>query len=190
MLKVLGISGSPRINGNSETLLNKTLDGANDSGAVIDKIFLRDYKISPCRECGGCNKTGKCVVNDDMQKLYPKLFNNNIIILASPIFFVGLSAQTKAFIDRFQCQWVAKFRLENVPWDQNSVRKGIFISVCGSNFSFMFKSAKYTVKAFFNTLDFKFEGELLLKNMDEKGDIAKNSEALQKAYDLGQSIIK
>lgn len=187
MVKVLGISGSPRKNGNSETLLDKTLEAVVSKGYEIEKIRLNELKITPCQECGGCDFTGKCIIDDDMQKIYPKLFSCNALILSSPIFFAGLTAQTKAFIDRCQCLWVAKYILKKVLWDTN--RKGAFISVCGSDFSYMFKGAKYTVKAIFNTLDFSFEGELLLKNIDECGDINTNSKALQSAFELGTSIV-
>lgn len=190
MIKILGISGSPRKNGNSETLLDNALEGALSKGAEIEKICLRDFEIAPCQECGGCDTTGKCVVDDDMQKIYPKLFDCGRLILASPIFFVGLTAQTKAFIDRCQCLWVAKYRLKKVPWVTNIKRKAIFISVCGSNFPYMFEGAKYTVKAFFNTLDFSYEAELFFRNIDEKGDIKKNAAALQKAFELGTNIVK
>lgn len=187
---VLGICGSPRKNGNSETLLNKVLEGAKSKGLEIEKICLSELEIALCQECGGCDLTGKCVIDDDMQKIYPKLFKCDMLLLASPIFFMGLTAQTKAFIDRCQCLWVAKYKLKKVPWDRENKRKGVFISVCGSNFSNMFESAKYTVKAFFNTLDFSYENELFFRNMDKKGDILNNSKALQTAFELGISITK
>ena len=67
--KVLGIYGSPRKRGNTDQLLDKALEGARSAGAETHGIHVRDLKMSGCIECGGCDKTGKCVVKDDMQKI-------------------------------------------------------------------------------------------------------------------------
>ena len=104
-MNVLGIYGSPRKGGNSDQLLDKTLEGAESKGADISRIHACDLKINGCRECGGCDKTGICVVKDDMQSVYPLLEKADIIFLASPIFFYGIPAQAKALIDRSQACW-------------------------------------------------------------------------------------
>ncbi len=82
-MKLLGIYGSPRKGGNSDFLLNEALKGAESLGAEIHAIRSFDLTISGCRECGGCDKTGKCVVRDDMDSVYPQLVESEVIILAS-----------------------------------------------------------------------------------------------------------
>ena len=104
-MKVLGIYGSPRRNGNSSILLDEALKGAGEMGAKVSTIRVIDLDITGCRECGGCDRTGKCVVVDEMQKIYPLLDYANTIIVASPIFFYGFPAQLKALVDRCQAEW-------------------------------------------------------------------------------------
>ena len=111
-MKVLGIYGSPRKGGNSDQLLDKALEGARSAGAETSTVYARDLKMVGCLECGGCNHTGECVVEDDMQAIYPLLEEAEVIFLASPIFFYGVTAQVKALIDRTQALW-SKKRLEN-----------------------------------------------------------------------------
>ena len=101
-MDVLVFLGSPRKKGNSEILTEALLEGVRGEGGMPEIIRLCDLKISPCISCGGCDKTGKCVVEDDMTPLYEKIISTDKIILASPIFFYGITAQAKAFIDRTQ----------------------------------------------------------------------------------------
>ncbi|MFH1491579.1 MAG: flavodoxin family protein, partial [Pseudomonadota bacterium] len=70
-MKVLGIYGSPRKKGNTDQLLDRALEGAEAEGAEVTRVYARDLKMSGCIECGGCDKTGQCVVKDDMQTVYP-----------------------------------------------------------------------------------------------------------------------
>src|SRR3989338_614183 len=106
---VLGINGSPRIGGNTNLLLDKALEGAKNKGAKIEKVILNKLKIVPCQECEVVRDDGTCKIEDDFQPLYDKIKKADAIILASPIFFGSLSAQTKIMIDRFQCYWRYKY---------------------------------------------------------------------------------
>jgi multimeric flavodoxin WrbA len=117
--------GSPRYGGNSDMLLDSALKGAKEGGANIEKIRICDLKISPCIECHGCDDTGKCIVDDGMQTLYPKLVETDRLFLASPIFFMGVSAQTKALVDRCQCIWVRKYILKQIIGKGREYRKGL-----------------------------------------------------------------
>ena len=104
-MKVLGVYGSPRKGGNTDQLLDKALEGAQSAGAEISRVYARDLKMCGCMECGGCDETGKCVVKDDMQDVYPLLQAADVIFLATPIFFYGISAQAKSIVDRCQAMW-------------------------------------------------------------------------------------
>jgi len=92
---VLALCGSPRAGGNTELLVDSCLKGVEAGGVPGEKICLNELHISPCQECGGCQRTGWCVVQDDMQKVYQRLQQAKGVILASPIFFGSLTAQTK-----------------------------------------------------------------------------------------------
>ena len=108
-MKVLGILGSPRRGGNSETLLKAFLQGAAAGGAEVEEVLLRDLKISPCLEIYHCFKDGTCPIKDDMRELYGKLLAADVVVLATPVFFYGVSAQAKTMIDRTQALWARRY---------------------------------------------------------------------------------
>ncbi|MFN3966881.1 MAG: flavodoxin family protein, partial [Endomicrobiia bacterium] len=111
-MKLLAIYGSPRENGNSDILLNYALNGVKDSGVQYEKIFLRDINIKYCRGCRACDTIGLCIISDEMKTIYEKLETSNRIIVSSPIYFYGVSAQLKTIIDRSQCFWARKYLLK------------------------------------------------------------------------------
>jgi FMN-dependent NADH-azoreductase len=188
-LKVLGIAGSPRRDGNTDHLLQQVMAGALNQGAETKTVILSELNISPCRHCDGCIKTGKCVVDDDMQWLHTDLREADRIVLASPIFFMGVTAQTKAMIDRCQALWVIKYVLKlPVAINPDKERRGIFISVGGTRLRNLFEPAKATVKSWFTTLDIKYAGELVFSGIDESGSIHLHPTALKDAFSIGQEL--
>lgn len=100
--KVLVILGSPRRRGNSSTLAARISRGAKSAGAEVETLFLQNLKISPCRACDTCQKHDSkgCAIKDDMQKIYPKLIRADAWVIASPVYWFTMSAQTKIFMDR------------------------------------------------------------------------------------------
>jgi multimeric flavodoxin WrbA len=99
-MKILGLCCSPRKQGNTETFLVEALEGAKAAGAEIELFHVAGKDLKPCQGCGACFKTGECVIKDDMHELYKKILEADGIIYASPIYFYGMTAQTKAIIDR------------------------------------------------------------------------------------------
>jgi multimeric flavodoxin WrbA len=100
--QVLVILGSPRRTGNSSTLAARISRGAKSTGAELETLFLQDLKISPCRGCDTCQKHDSegCAIEDDMQEIYPKLIKADAWVIASPVYWFTMSAQTKIFMDR------------------------------------------------------------------------------------------
>ena len=189
-MKILGIFGSPRRGGNTDILLEETLKGAEKEGAKVDRIYLTDYAITPCKECHGCDQTGQCVILDDMQKIYPRLLESDIIILASPIFFYGVTAWAKALIDRSQALWAKKYLLKDPSLGkEGKKRKGFFISVGATKGPRVFEGAILTAKYFFDVLNAEYVGELIFREVDGKGDILKHPEALQQAFEAGRKLV-
>lgn len=189
-MKVLGLFGSPRRGGNTEVLLQETLRGAESEGAEIERVYLADYAITPCKECHGCDDTGHCVILDDMQKIYPKLQESDIIILASPIFFYGVTAWAKALIDRSQPLWVRKYLLKNPSLrKKKKIRKGFFISVGATKGPRVFEGAILTAKYFFDVLDAEYAGELVFRGVEAKDDILKRRGALEQAFEAGRRLV-
>ncbi len=99
-MKILGLSCSPRKQGNTVTLLEEALKGAQQEGAEAELYSVSGKKIEPCDGCWSCTKTGECHVKDDMQGLYDKLLEADGIIFGTPIYFHGMASQTKTIIDR------------------------------------------------------------------------------------------
>jgi len=185
-MKILGINGSPRIGGNTDILLDKALEGARLEGARTEKITLNKLRFSPCQECEDIRDDGSCIVQDDMQELYEKIRDADGLILASPIFFGSLSAQTKMMIDRFQCLWRAKYILKKDIGFKK--KKGAFISVEGSDRKAFFDNAKSIVRNLFATINADYKGELFCPGIDEKGAILKDPASLKKAFELGARL--
>ncbi len=188
-MKVLGIFGSPREGGNTEILLKEALKGAEKEGAKVESLYLKNLTITPCQECHGCDQTGKCVILDDMQNIYPKFIEADVIILASPIFFYGVTALTKAMIDRSQAFWAKKYLLKNPSTQKDEKkRKGFFISVGGTKGKNLFEGAILTAKYFFDVLNAEYIGELVFRGIDAKGDILRYPDALRQAFDTGRRL--
>lgn len=101
--KIMIVIGSPRRKGNSATLARQVADGATAAGAQVETFFLHAMDIQPCTACDACRKKLKkdCVIKDDMKILYPKMKAADAIVIASPIYWFTMSAQTKLFMDRW-----------------------------------------------------------------------------------------
>ena len=185
-LKILGIMGSPRIKGNTDLLLDEALKGAQSQQAEVEKIIVDKLKIAPCREYYGCLRDGNCVIRDDMDDIYPKLLGADGVIVASPMFFYGLSAQLKALIDRCQALWARKYVLKQNP--PNSTRKGAFIAVGATRGEKLFDGSVLTMKYFFQAIDVRYADELLIRSVDKRGEIKEHPTALSDAFKLGERL--
>jgi len=100
--KVLVLLGSPRKKGNSAILADKIAEGAKSAGARVETLFIHGMKISPCKSCYACQKPNSkgCSIKDDMQTVYKKLREADAWVIASPVYWFTMSAQTKLWMDR------------------------------------------------------------------------------------------
>jgi multimeric flavodoxin WrbA len=188
-MRVLGIMGSPRRHSNTEILLDKALEGAREGGAEVEKVLVSTLIISPCLEIYACFKDGNCSIKDDMQTLYDKLLEVDHIVFASPIFFYGITSQAKAVIDRCQALWARRHVL-GMGKEDKRVRRGVFISVGATRGEKLFDGAVLTVKYFFDAIGVKYSGDLLIRGIDNKGQVAEHTELLDDAFRLGQELIR
>jgi len=188
-MRVLGISGSPRRGGNTDLLLAEVMKGAESRGAETRTLVLNDLKITPCQHCDACFEAGVCRIKDDMQMVYKEMEKADRIVLASPVHFLGLTAQAKAMIDRGQALWARKYILKKPPLGDRRLRKGLFVSVGGMKLAHLFEPSLATVKAFFKVIDVEYAAELLFPGVDEKGAIKKHPDALKQAFTAGQKLV-
>jgi len=99
-IKVLGISGSPRKNGNTEILINKALEVCKENGADTSFISLAKKEINYCDGCYSCIRNSKCVHNDDAREILDEMVNADAIIIGSPTYFASMSGKLKSLLDR------------------------------------------------------------------------------------------
>lgn len=98
--KVLILSASFRKHGNSDTLCDEFMRGAEEAGHKVEKIYVNDKHINYCRGCGVCNTTHKCVQKDDMAEILDKMVKADVIVMATPVYFYSMNGQMKTLIDR------------------------------------------------------------------------------------------
>ncbi len=188
-MKVVAFQGSPRLNGNSEILLEEALKPVRTSGNEIVLFKLNFMNIKPCQDCGGCEKTGRCIINDDMDGIYTALREADRVVLASPVFFFGLSAQTKTMIDRCQAFWCEKYLLKKTIPTGAYGRKGLLLVVGGMKKEIGFTCSEATAKAFFRTISVTEHATVHTMGVDAKGAILEHPEALRNAHNAGKRLV-
>jgi len=177
--------GSPRVKGNTDLLLDEALRGAKSRQAEVEKLVVDKMKITPCREYYGCLRDGNCVIRDDMDIIYPQLVEADGIIVASPMFFYGVTAQLKALIDRCQALWARKYVLKTLP---DSKKKGVFIGVGATKGKQLFDGSILTIKYFFQAFGVEYSDELLVRGVDKRGEIKEHPDMLAEAFELGERL--
>lgn len=188
-MKVLGIYGSPRKGGNTDIALDRVLEGAASQGVDISRIYASELKITGCRDCGGCTKTGVCVNKDEMEAIYPLLIEARVIFLSSPVFFYNVTAQAKLLIDRSQALWSRRM-IEKTPEERKRYDggTGYLVMVGATKGANLFNGSELTAKYFFDALDMSYGGGLFFR-AEGKGDLQKNPDDLQKAFEFGVAAI-
>jgi multimeric flavodoxin WrbA len=188
---VLGLFGSPRKGGNTDILLEEFLRGCSERGADCERIRLCDLRVGGCKGCSGCEKTGRCVVEDDMRSVYEALERTNRIVLAAPIYFYNVPAQAKAVIDRAQALWSRKY-LRREAGQESAVRqdrRGFFIGVGATRGKRLFDGTLQTVRYFFDALDVEHAGSLVYGKVDDKGAIRRHPSAIRQCHEAGLQFV-
>jgi multimeric flavodoxin WrbA len=178
------VKGSPRREGNSATLAEQVAAGAQAAGAKVESFFLHEMDINPCDACDACQSApyGGCIVEDDMQLLYPRLEDADALVIASPVYWFTVSAQTKLFMDR--CYAL----IDEDGWSFRDKKIGI-VMVYGD--SDPFNSG--AVNAFRTFQDgFGYVGAEIVGfvhgSASNPGEIRENKKVMTQAYELGQKL--
>ena len=193
--KVIGLLGSPLSEGNTAKLLDRALKGAEDAGCTVEKIVIANLDFQACTEMMFCKDHDTCIIDDDMQQLYPKFREMDSLILATPVMTMGIPGKLKSLMDRFQVFFMAKYVRKKpfISRERRMQRKGLFICISGMKIPEVFVGAKLTVRAFFDIIDCQYSDELLISDMDSIKDIQAQPALLDAAYKkgfaLGKSIL-
>ena len=178
MSKVVVLVGSVRKGGNTDLLARSFADGAGKDNDV-EIISIADVKVNPCRGCNACFSTegNLCVQKDDMSWIYGKLAEADVLVIASPVYFYGISSQLKAVIDRLHAPVRNTFGIK---------RLGLLL-VGAAELPDLFDSilSQYELVLRFFKLD--SIGTVLVRGVKDVGDIDGNP-ALEEAYELGASL--
>lgn len=108
-MNIIGYIASPRKAGDTAWAVSKILEGAKEQGAQTQSFHSGELDISPCKGCLGCVKSDRCVINDDMQKLYDVLEKADALVLGAPVYMGQMNAQAKIFTDRLFAQITPRF---------------------------------------------------------------------------------
>jgi len=192
IMKVCGIVGSPRKDGNVDLLVSQVLKGASSRGADTSKIYLNDLNIKPCQSCGVDPYPKHCLYDDDMRLVYETLESCDVIVLGSPVYFDTVSAQAKLMIDRSNClmpyvkhpdgTWTFERRLKKR-------KKGVFIAVAGEDQEF--NTIQTTVRGFLEWANIELvETVLYSDDSNELGSVRKDKQRMAEAFDIGVQVTK
>ena len=189
MTKILAIAGSARRHGNSDTLLEKALEGIREAepGAEIETLIPYQLAITPCRSCDGCFKTGRCVVKDELQELYPRFEACDHLVVASPLYFTSVPGHLKVLIDRFQCYWARRTLLEDPPQPR---RSGMFLCVGAMTRQRYYKSALTVVKTWMLELNMACAVSRFYPGLDGRKDVQTRADYLEDARQAGIELIR
>jgi multimeric flavodoxin WrbA len=190
--KVIGLLGSPLSDGNTAKLLDRALKGAEDAGCVVEKILVTNLDFQACDEMLFCKDHDTCIIDDDMQQLYPKFKEMDGLIIATPVMTMGIPGKLKSMMDRFQVFFMAKYMRKKpfISKERRAGRRGLFICISGMKIPEVFVGAKLTVRAFFDIIDCQYTDELLISDMDTIRDVTAHPELLEAAYKKGYALGK
>ena len=182
--KILGVVGSPRLDGNTHILVSKILEGAESEAAVTDIVFLKDLKIKECDGCHVCWNGKPCSKNDDMIDLYSKIGDCDAIVFGTPVYWYGPTALMKGFIDRFvffNCPENRKMIANKdavlaIPYEEESLQ------TASPLIEFFEKSLSY--------LQMNLVGKIIVPGVTLKGEVKKKTGQMSLCFELGKRLAK
>lgn len=185
MSKIVAFIGSPRKNGNVDTIVQRILDGVANSKSSVKKFYLNEMNIKGCQGCLYCRNIHDCAVKDDMQIIYNEIKDSDYVIIGSPVYICQVSAQTKLMLDRL-------YPLTEIDKAKHMPRFGkkklIMVYTQAAPFPFFFKKYfRYTAKHL-KGMGLEHYKTLIATKAFEKNSTKSNKKILDHAYKLGLSI--
>ncbi|MFZ5650649.1 MAG: flavodoxin family protein [Bacillota bacterium] len=188
----VALAFSPRRGGNTDILLESAVEKMGSSGVNTEIIYMAGLSYSPCRACEGCYSTGRCVIRDDAGPVYEKILKAQMLVMAAPVFSMGICAQAKTFIDRAQQFWAVRYVLGGRAVEDRSFResrRGMYISCAGTNLPGVFDGSIRVVRYFFKMIDVKLAGVYCYPGTDKKGEILGNKSAMDEIINAAADLM-
>ncbi len=190
-MKVLGVVGSYRKGGNTDLCVQAVLEGVRAKGIETQLIYLSDYQFSDCKGCEGCQKGHRCVVQDDMQKLYPLLLKADGLVLGSPTYFADMTAITRSFINRLYC-WLFFDKADRSVWaglhEITGSKCAVTVAVCEQATS---EDIGFTSKGMgvaLGYVGYRIVEAVIALNLFEKGVVKEKPQQLENARAAGEKL--
>ncbi len=189
--RIVIINGSLRVKGNTDAIIESLLEGAENTDVAIKQFVLRDKKINGCKGCYYCYENNNCSIKDDMQEIHHEIQQSDLIILASPMYWWGVTGLMKTFIDRLYLYYpkrnghfvAGKKLILIIPMNVNEKQHGreAYISEI--------EPIQMTSKYIFKRLGIQILDIVYYPGLRSKGDALKNKEYLNQSYKLGQKLV-
>jgi len=177
--KVVILSTSPRKNSNSEALAEAFAKGAVEAGNNVEMIRMREKNYRFCTGCFACQKTGKCVIKDDMAEIVPKMEQADVLVFATPIYYYEMSGQMKTLLDRANPLFVADYRFRDV----------YFLSSAAEDEEYVPQRAQSGLEGWIECFEkARLAGSVFGGGVTEAGEI-EGSPALTEAFEMGRAIL-
>ncbi len=177
-MRVLGLVGSPRKDSNTDLVVSRILDGAAANNHAVEKLYLYGLDLKPCMDCRACKQGNyRCILNDDMQQIYPKLEAADVIIFGTPLYWYGPTAQMKLLIDRLR-PFIASKKLKGkkavlvVPSEEGAQACTHIVGMFDSSFSY---------------LEITIMGKIL-PTASERAEVKNQPQTLTDAFEVGKSL--
>ncbi len=182
MKKLVAFVGSPRKNGNTATLVDEVIRGAQEAGVSTTIFDLYDVNIKPCQGCLVCRKTGNCILQDDFQNIFKHIIEADVVVFGSPVYVWQITAQMKLLWDRLCGLFDEKFQLRYAP------KSTIMIYSQGNPNPEAFTASFQSNEAVLKMLGLNVVDTILLTAGSDPRSAANNKELLLKAYEAGKAV--
>lgn len=184
-VKALVIAGSPRPGGNSDIMAEHLRQGLIEGSAEVTFLHARRLKVAHCLGCNDCTRTGQCVRQDDMQRLYELLSESHRICLVTPIFFCMVPSIVQAIIERSQTLWARKYRRNEPVPPLAYPRQGLVATVGGTRGKHIYDGLRCSARYWMDVMDIAEPHLLTYGQIDEKGAVRDRPEVLEEMYQAG-----
>ena len=182
MKKITLIFGSPRKEGNSETMAEQLIS-SRPADVEVDRFHVSGMKVRGCIDCRKCWSTGKpCVIDDEMQKIYESLINSDLIVFVTPLYWYSWSAQIKPVLDR-----LLPFMSEDARADLHG-KKAVLVASAGDDRESCFEGLLFSFRESCSLLGMDIAGEVVMTDLYEKGEIAGKGNAMEDIRRQGRDL--